>query len=177
MKQPNAPDLRGKRFGRLLVRDRAGQTKNRNALWFCDCDCGNQARVTGHHLRKGHTRSCGCIVTKHGHAKRGHHSGEYRSWASMRLRCTTPSVRGWKYYGGRGIKVCKRWDDFGNFLADMGPKPTSKHSIDRIDSDGDYGPNNCRWATAIEQWVTRRDCPAHEARAWQPRRTGEAAHA
>jgi hypothetical protein len=76
---------------------------------------------------------------------------EYRSWKAMRRRCHSRDARQWPWYGGRGIKICERWGSFENFLADMGPRPTAKHTLDRIDSDGDYSPENCRWSDAFVQ--------------------------
>jgi hypothetical protein len=119
--------------------------------------------VSGRKLRHGHTRSCGCLVvdsmkavsTKHGKTK----TPEFRSWKSMLSRCsTTATNKGTKHYAARGIKVCDRWMDcFENFLEDMGPKPTPRHSLDRIDVNGNYEPSNCRWATWTEQARNKRN--------------------
>ena len=84
---------------------------------------------------------------------------EYWVWVAMRSRCNSPSCAAYKHYGGRGIKICARWDDFGAFLSDMGRRPSDKHSLDRIDVNGDYCPENCRWATQLQQVTNRRDMP------------------
>lgn len=89
--------------------------------------------------------------TKHGEAYKGQESAEYRSWRAMKNRCTNPNNAAYPRYGGRGIAVCARWDSFENFLFDMGRRPSPKHSIDRINNDGDYEPGNCRWATSSQQ--------------------------
>lgn len=92
---------------------------------------------------------------------RGIHDGEkeYWVWVAMRQRCNNPNMPTYKHYGGRGIKVCKRWDSYDNFIEDMGYRPSDKHSLDRIDVNGDYEPSNCRWATQLEQVMNRRDMP------------------
>lgn len=93
---------------------------------------------------------------RHGHARVGAKSPEYRTWAAMRARCNNPNTDYYHCYGGLGIKVCERWNKFSNFMADMGPKPSPKHSIDRIDSKGNYEPQNCRWATNDEQAANKK---------------------
>lgn len=95
---------------------------------------------------------------RHGHNGKGRRSPEYRSWAHMKGRCENPESDRYAYYGGRGIRVCERWQSFENFLVDMGPRPAG-HTLDREDNDGDYEPGNCRWATQSEQGKNRRQLP------------------
>ena len=164
---PNLINLAGKRYGRIVVIARDG-TANSDAAWLCQCDCGNHKRIKGAALRAGLTTSCGCYrrqnllsqVTKHG----GVGTAEYRAWKGMKTRCTNPKEPGWKYYGGRGIRVCDRWlNSFEAFLADVGPRPSPQHSIDRYpDNDGNYEPSNVRRATQAEQSQNRRK-PARAA--------------
>lgn len=151
-------DLTNQRFGRLIA-IAPGPAKSKS--WRCRCDCGTVRDFRMTHLRSGHTKSCGCLhrelfaqlKTRHGDCKRrSPTSSEYYSWLAMKSRCGNPKTDKYHYYGGRGISVCERWrNDFTAFLADMGRKPSSRHSIDRINNDGNYEPGNCRWATTGEQ--------------------------
>lgn len=158
----NRPNLIGQTFGRLMV-IAEGPKRGARRSWACRCVCGNEAAATTSDLRYGDVASCGCLLKgataanrKHGHSHRSGTSLTYNSWRAMIDRCSNSSHAGFENYGGRGITVCGRWQTFENFLADMGERPSSKHSIDRIDPDGNYEPDNCRWATAKEQRRNRR---------------------
>lgn len=157
-------DLTGQRFGRLTVIEAGHRDpKERRLYWRCLCDCGNEHVTRGAQLRRGETRSCGCLrvdmgkakTLTHGMSRRKTRRKVYGVWATMRRRCDNPGQQSYRLYGGRGIKVCERWHTFENFYADMGDPPAGC-SIDRIDPDGDYEPGNCRWATAKEQRANQR---------------------
>lgn len=151
--------MEGTRFTRLLVVSRAKSDRNGNAMWHCVCDCGNTTISHGFSLRNGAAKSCGCLtteqlvsrITKHGMAARATRSSEYRTWGDVIQRCRNPNNSKWRLYGGRGIQVCERWLDFENFLEDMGPKPSPKYSIERLDGNRGYEPGNCAWATIEQQ--------------------------
>jgi hypothetical protein len=157
-------DLTNMRAGSLLVLRPAGTDGGGHATWQCRCDCGKDHITTASRLRSGEVKSCGCqrktlignALRTHGRSKRG--GGEYKIWCCIIERCENTEHPGYRNYGGRGIRMCERWrHDFPAFLADVGPRPSPQHSIDRINGDGDYKPGNVRWATSKQQNRNRRD--------------------
>jgi hypothetical protein len=167
------PDLTGRCFGRLTVTGAAGKDEHGRTLWACVCDCGGVATsIRRYSSMNGNTRSCGCLrretqskngaaskgrLPRHGLARRGTTSSEWHAWQGMKQRCLNPNDTVFKYYGGRGIRVCDRWrDSFDAFLADMGRKPSPELTLDRFDVNGDYEPGNCRWTSWQVQRANQR---------------------
>ena len=147
-------DITGQRFGRLTVIAHVGY-RRKYALWQCECDCGNSTIVIGSDLRRGNTQSCGCLARDRSSEVHFMHGMDgtptYKSWIGTKTRCYKPDDSHYKDYGGRGIRVCTRWkNSFENFLEDMGKRPEGK-TLDRIDNDGNYTPDNCKWSTPKEQ--------------------------
>jgi hypothetical protein len=164
-------DERGHQYGRLRVLSESNPNRRREITWVCRCDCGVVCCVSGRLLREGRTHSCGCLRRertsamgqkwrKHGHSldRKGNPTPTYNSWQGMKQRCLDANAANYDLYGGRGITICSRWlgpQGFQNFLADLGERPAGT-SLDRINSDGHYTPENTRWATAKEQGRNRR---------------------
>jgi len=152
-------NIEGQSFSRLTVLSRA-DNRGGQSMWNCLCECGNTKVVESYGLRKGKTRSCGCLSrevavksnTTHGMCG----TSIYGTWASMLERCSNTSAKAYKNYGGRGISVCPEWYEFELFYADMGDRPTPKHQIDRIDNNAGYSKENCHWATSIENLRNQR---------------------
>lgn len=128
--------------------------RGRKTYWPCRCECGNETIVRADHLRTGHTQSCGC--KNQNKAKRGHTGFREKAhplrqlWGGMKARCLEPTHNSYHLYGAKGVSVCERWMTFENFVEDMSPRPPGT-TLDRIKSDGNYCPENCKWSTALEQ--------------------------
>lgn len=160
-------DLTGEKIGRLQIIKRIESDNKRYVMWECFCDCGKMTNVRTCDLRSGNTKSCGCyrsyvsgsIRKTHGKSSRDNKRvAEYDAWICMKSRCNNKNISNYSDYGGRGIKICERWEDsFDNFLSDMGEKPSPLHSVERRKNNLGYSPDNCYWATIEEQSRNKRN--------------------
>jgi hypothetical protein len=163
VKQPKL-DLYNKIVGRLLVTEYVGKGD-----WLAICTCGNVTQLRSSSLRRGTTKSCGCLSksvykgkfvnkSKHG----GKYTSEFRAWTHLRQRCDNPNDHRYSLYGARGITYNKSWDSFEQFLKDVGPRPSPNYSLDRIDNNGPYSKENCRWTTHMVQMNNTRRTRKYE---------------
>ena len=166
---PNPIDLTGRSFNRLtvvrFVGSRVDVGGHPRRMYLVRCECGVEKELAGIAISSGGVKSCGCLKVevqkygslRHGHARAGQYTTEYKTWASMNRRCHTPGASGYVKYGAKGTRVCDAWrESFETFYRDLGPKPTPKPSLDRIDPFGHYEPGNVRWATPVEQANNKR---------------------
>ena len=154
---PQVRSLDGQTFGRLKVTSVFESIGRGRVYWLCGCECGNVKWILGQSLTNGATQSCGCLNDEqrrkgvHRATAGGKHTPEYASWHGMKQRCLNPRNARFEYYGGRGIKICKRWkNSFTNFLADMGSRPANM-TLGRIKNDGNYSRKNCEWQSNASQ--------------------------
>jgi hypothetical protein len=153
-------DITGLRYGRLVAMHRVPSQYGKRAWWRFQCDCGNTTDIDGYRVRDGRTQSCGCLLSERSRERATKHqrsrTREYRAWAAAKTRCYNTSVACYPNYGGRGIQMAPEWrDDFPRFFADMGECPKG-YTLERIDNLKGYQPDNCKWATRLEQMQNQR---------------------
>jgi len=162
---PPKINLTGQLFGKLIVLYESPNRHNGGSVeWYCKCECGNVKSIASASLRSGNSTSCGCYGLemlakhriKHGKCPRSGRSAEYVVWDAMIQRCTNPNNEVYHHYGGRGIQIFEPWLDFANFYKDVGNRPSSRYTLDRIDNNGNYEPGNIRWATIKTQSRNKR---------------------
>lgn len=168
MTKTKASEIIGQRFNRLVAVSQ-GRTRNGRRYFLCRCDCGNIKEIGFDSLRRGTTKSCGCLLKEHAIRMNvdRYSSLSFRgnkklhplfvTWLDIRRRCTKPWMHNYKYYGAKGVTICEAWaNDFWAFADYVGEPPTDGHTIDRIDTYGNYEPGNIRWATHKEQAANKR---------------------
>lgn len=168
-------DISGQRFGRLVALARIAKRTQHTSYWLCLCDCGSQKEACLSHLLNGAIKSCGCFrrefaraKSRHGHAREGNITPELRAYYAAKKRCNNPTNAGFIYYGGRGILF--KFGSFEEFYKEIGSRPSPEHSLDRIDTNGNYEKGNIQWSTRSSQMRNRR--PETYTKMWETRRRG-----
>lgn len=161
-RRKNFKDKSGKRYNHWVALRFIGVSTDRKYYYEFQCDCGTKKLIREDIVVRGASKSCGCKDSRisHGHCSKKNQCNrtpEYRAWTSMRRRCLQPKAHNYKHYGGRGVSICKRWDEFENFLSDMGFRPHKSLSLHRVENNGNYEPDNCIWGTGEIQATHKRN--------------------